>query len=202
MTNGDCFDVDERYMTQETGNRKKIYHRKRDVNTFAYLCGANKTIFEGIDEKRAGWIDYCLVSLVLSAFTFEAFLNHLGSRIVPDWQSVDRKPMKEKLKLIAKHLGVQVKHRTDPWRTVTQLQKFRDQIAHGRSESLNDEVIRAGETKIYEDKPETEWEKFCTEEKARRCFDCVLEAMRVLNVAAGFDEYPETDFGLMRRWSE
>ncbi|MGO9484152.1 MAG: hypothetical protein ACLPX9_06165 [Rhodomicrobium sp.] len=82
-----------------------------------------------------------LASLVFRAFSFEAFLNHVGSKQYQDWKTWERgKGWKIKINKILTKRGAP-DYSLEPWCTVDPLRKFRDPIAHGHDLSLEDEDL-------------------------------------------------------------
>jgi len=82
---------------------------------------------------------------VLTAFTFEAYLNHIGPRTVHDWAEKERFAMWSKFKLLRKELGVAFPggRGVRPLKTIAELFTFRDALAHGKSLELRLEKQQA-----------------------------------------------------------
>jgi hypothetical protein len=144
--------------------QKVIVEKERIVHTYSELWHASDCVLNsGIEEpKGSSW--QFLSSALLSAFTFEAYLNHVGERTIKCWEDLDRLPPMSKFNLICETLGVQF---TDglgarPLQTVEKLFNFRNTIAHGRSLKLEPQPIhRDNNDKVDHylgEKLLTEWE--------------------------------------------
>ena len=75
-------------------------------------------------------------SLVFTAFTLEAYLNHLGRKLFRCWDDLERLGPIEKLNVIADRAAVKIDYGKRPWQAMKQLFGFRNDIAHGKSEML------------------------------------------------------------------
>ena len=72
---------------------------------------------------------------MLTAFAFEAYLNHVGPTLFPAWEHFDRLPPWAKFELLCDKLNVSFPKGTGtrPLQTIVELLSFRNTIAHGRS---------------------------------------------------------------------
>src|SRR3954453_6949763 len=86
--------------------RKLAVSRQRPVHSYAELWHASHCVLEaGLREPRGSSWQF-LSSAVLTAFTFEAYLNHIGPQTIDDWSAKERHGMWDKFKLLRKALGV------------------------------------------------------------------------------------------------
>jgi hypothetical protein len=109
--------------------------KTRMVHTYSELWHASACVLEaGRREPRGASWQY-LSSLVLTAFSFEAYLNHAGERVIACWEDVERLPPLGKFKLLCEILGVDFPKgkATRPLQTISELIEFRNTIAHGRT---------------------------------------------------------------------
>jgi hypothetical protein len=164
----------------------------RAVKTFAHLSHGSGVIRDRALKKESGYYWDSMASLLLTAFSFEAYLNHLGGRLLPYWEQLDRLPWQKKLQVILTHL----KHTPDlgkaPYQTLYGLFLFRNAVAHGRDTKENfgpeirlidDETFRAHEL------IKTEWEKVCTPEWAQKALTDIKEIIEQLHDLAGFEKF-------------
>ena len=115
-----------------TGPVKAKVKRRRDVNTSAELSHANWVLLENAEQKREGWFYECLVTIVVAAFKFEAYLNHVGNVLFPSWWAEkERLSHRQKRKLICAHLNIAETDGERPWLTLADLFRFRNLVAHG-----------------------------------------------------------------------
>jgi hypothetical protein len=70
----------------------------------------------------------------LTAFAFEAYLNHLGPKVMASWEELDRVSPLAKLNVLSELLGVTFPGKgARPLSTMVELYKFRNQVAHGKT---------------------------------------------------------------------
>ena len=98
---------------------RAMISKKRTIHTYS--------------ELGAAW--QFLSSLVLTAFTFEAYLNHVGAGLFADWEAKDRLPVMCKFDLLCTTLNVAFTEGKGqrPLQTVHKLMRFRNTVAHGRT---------------------------------------------------------------------
>ena len=107
-------------------------------------------------------------SLLLTAFTFEAFLNHLGDKRIKFWEEIERIGVMNKYSVLCKELNLEPDFSKRPYQTLKLLFRFRNSIAHGRSMVLDGKKIILSEDEPWDHEPKTDWEEFCTEAIAER----------------------------------
>jgi hypothetical protein len=106
--------------------------KQSEVRTYFELWKASECALKaGLAEpKGVSWP--FLSSLVLTAFSFEAYMNHVLANLRPSsweedkWLSWDRK-----CALLCDQLQLQPDYSKCPWQTVKMLHAFRNTLAHG-----------------------------------------------------------------------
>lgn len=170
---------------------RALVKHSRNVNTFAELSHANLVLLENTEQRREGWFYECLTTIVVAAFKFEAYLNHVGKAIFPSyWSEMERLSHKQKRKIICAHLHIVEADGERPWNTLGDLFRFRNCVAHGKSEILDPpEVAESGEIEELRRKmPLAEWEERCTIEFAERAYEDTEAIMRQIHLAAGLNK--------------
>jgi len=127
------------------GSRTLAVSRQRLVHSYAELWHASRCVLDvGLKEPRGSSWQF-LSCAVLTAFTFEAYLNHIGPRTVADWPSKERFAIWSKFKILRKALGVTFPRGKSvrPLKTIADLFEFRDSLAHGRSLDLKAEKLQS-----------------------------------------------------------
>ena len=113
--------------------------QQRDVHMYAELWHASKCVLQkGLeDEKGCSW--QFLSSIVLTAFCFEAYLNHVGATQLSCWRTVESLSPLKKFELICELLKVNFPKGFDerPLQNLKELQLFRNTMAHGKTETLS-----------------------------------------------------------------
>jgi hypothetical protein len=167
-----------------------IYTGKRDVRTFAELSHAADILMQTAQEHLRGNLYTVLSSLLLRAFTFEAYLNHLGERHLKLWDAKKQLRWFDKFKKICKRLSFTPKKSARPYSTLRPLFDFRNLMAHGKSETINEErEVNSQDADKYH-WPRTEWEKFCTFENVKRAKRDITAIIITLHKQAGLTDDP------------
>jgi len=167
-----------------------IYSAKRNVNTFAELSHAADILMQTAQEYRRGNLYTALSSLLLRAFTFEAYLNHLGERHLKLWDARELLGWSKKFAKICQRLSFTPDESVRPYSTLRSLFKIRNLMAHGRTEAINEErEVNSQDADRYF-WPLTEWEKFCTFENVLRAKEDITKIIIELHKKAGLSDNP------------
>ncbi len=170
--------------------KNAVYSGTREVRTYVDLAhGADVLI--GKAEKDAEGSYYTTMSaLLLIAFTFEAYLNHLGAKTHSFWEEIEPINVVDKYSVLCKTLNVCPDVSKRPYQTLKDLFKFRNAIAHGKSQIL-EETKRVGALDDpYDHSPKAHWEEFSVLHNAKRAKSDVVEIIAELHKAAGLGDYP------------
>lgn len=112
--------------------------KERDVHTYAELWHASHCVLEKgrADPEGSTW--QFLSSMLLTAFSFEAYLNHVGSTLFSQWHHLERLPPWSKFELISEKLELSFPagQGARPLQTISKLLDFRNTMAHGRSHQI------------------------------------------------------------------
>jgi hypothetical protein len=116
-----------------------------------------------------------LSSLLLTAFTFEAYMNHIGPSLFKVWQMhLDRLPPLGKFELLCENLAVSFPGGwgARPLQTVKKLFDFRNTMAHGRPEQLKTRpkvhTVESYHSDLHEE-PLTDWEQLIQTASFAQC---------------------------------
>jgi hypothetical protein len=117
---------------------KVVIAKERTIHTYAELWHAADCVLRAGQENPKGSTWQFLSALILTAFSFEAYLNHVGSKTLSNWGDHDWQSPLEKLKLLVEILGLQFETGPGerPRQTLSRLFIFRNAIAHGRTAEL------------------------------------------------------------------
>ena len=84
----DVFDV---FYTLEIMVASVYISKERQLITYSNFWNASRFLLEsGKRDERGSYYQF-LASLVFSAFTFEAFLNHIGEHLFSRWPELERR---------------------------------------------------------------------------------------------------------------
>ncbi|MCJ7653693.1 MAG: hypothetical protein MUO97_00050 [Dehalococcoidia bacterium] len=175
--------------------------KERQVNTYAEMWHASDVMLGKAKENPEGSFYQLMASLIFTAFTLEAYLNHIGQSIFKCWDDLEQLSPKRKLNLIAEKLKIERDDSKRPFQTVSKLFKFRNDIAHGKTVRLKSENqinvvdldytlnVRLGQHL------ETPWQKYCSLRNAERAREDVKIIIQKLHKAAGVTDHILFSFG-------
>jgi hypothetical protein len=66
------------------------YSGNHTVLTYSYLRNSSNCLLKKAEETEEGNVHTSLASLVMSAFSLEASLNHIGTKLFPFWKDVEK----------------------------------------------------------------------------------------------------------------
>lgn len=119
--------------------KKAHVEKERKIHMYAELWHASNCVLEsGINEAEGSAWQF-LSSVLLTAFTFEAYLNHVGPKVFQCWPELERLPPLSKFELLCEKLNVKFSggYGQRPLQTIVSLIEFRNTMAHGRSNKIN-----------------------------------------------------------------
>jgi hypothetical protein len=176
-----------------TGNH--ILESAREVNAYYELkIGADKLLgMAKLDEKGSHYV--IMSALLMTAFTFEAYLNHLGKAKLAFWSQIEHVGVWQKLNVLALTFEVNLDWSRRPYQTLKSLFDFRNSIAHGKSELIKQskEVFATGLADIdvfSQGSPKAKWEAFCTLKNAERCLSDMTDLVTKLHNSAQMPGQP------------
>ena len=73
-----------------------IYTGTREVRTFVDLNHGADVLIQKTEEEPKGSYYTTMGALLLTAFTFEAYLNHLGQKRIKFWEEIESIKVLEK----------------------------------------------------------------------------------------------------------
>jgi hypothetical protein len=161
-----------------------VVTKRRTVRTYAELWHASECLLKAGADNKKGSAWQFLSSVMLTAFTFEAYLNHAGAATFRCWPDIDQLPPRSKLQLLCEELGVNFPdgYGARPLQTISVLLNFRNTLAHGRSVEIEaTPLLRTTENyhAAYREELLTDWESLIQDEvfavRAREDVRAVLE---------------------------
>lgn len=156
---------------------------------FGELSHGNYVLLDNAKQQKDGYFYEIMSCLVVAAFKYEAFINHLGYALLSSWHELERERHSDKQSAILTELGVSIDKGRRPFQTLYDLFYARDELAHGKPQLLVHDSVT--ETRDREDmrrhKPLTKWESLCTLNFAERAYDVTESIADSLWTSAGFD---------------
>ena len=92
-------------------------------------------LLDRAEHESEGRLLNLQAAAVFTAFTFEAYLNHVGQEEIAFWEEIDRISYHKKLAVITKQLGMKLDMSAQPGQTISELFKLRNNLAHGRTKT-------------------------------------------------------------------
>lgn len=119
------------------------YESKYDfeTKTYAALLHTASHLIDSAEKRAEGSLLDLQAATVFLAFTFEAYLNHVGAKEIPFWEEIDRISNTEKLAVLSKQLGFKPDKSKRPFQTIKGLFELRNGLAHGRTERVKKTVL-------------------------------------------------------------
>lgn len=168
-----------------------IFEGSREVRTYVDLWHGANVLLIKTEEDQKGSYYTAMGSLLLRAFTFEAYLNHIGSQTFDFWKEIELLNVRQKYNVLCKRFGLNPDDSRRPYQTLQSLFNFRNAIAHGRSKILGLLAIEVdSKSDPYKHTPKAHWEEYCTPQNAQRAKKDVSEIIAELHKAAGLGDYP------------
>jgi hypothetical protein len=157
---------------------------------YAELWDASECVLAAGMKQPHGSSSQFLSSIVLTAFAFEAYLNHVGPQVLSCWGGLERRlSPNSKLQLLCETLKVSLPGTTRkrPRKTICELFKFRNTLAHGRSKTitLQPKSVDVDELGAYRaDRLLSDWEQLIEDcEFAKRAREDVEAVLKLLQAA-------------------
>jgi len=152
------------------------------LKTYIELWSSAQFFYETAKAEPRGSAHQFKGCVIFAAFTFEAYLNHVGALTFKNWDSYERKlGYREKLGLIDDKLKFGVDHGKPPFQVIDKLFKVRNAMAHGKTELLNEEK------EVHESQVEqeisfllSEWEEYSNEKNVEKVMESVENAMKLI----------------------
>ena len=151
---------------------------KHTTITYTYLYKSAVQSYEKGISSEEGDFYYNLNSIVMSAFSFEAFLNHCGKYffeegLIDDWDEFKWEKTLEKFDIITTLAKVEIDKSTFPYQSIPELMRLRNALAHGETETIHSELEVEKYDEIRNKLNRPEWEIKCNSEIAKRFIDDV-----------------------------
>ena len=128
--------------------------------------------------------------MIFTAFSLEAYLNHLGNHVTEFWETIERKlNPKEKLDTLATILEIDLDFGTRPFQTFHRMFTLRNSLAHGRTENLTVNSIQVLSDDDVPHMPSTSWEEEISIENASKYLEDAKAMIINLSEKAGIEEY-------------
>lgn len=167
-----------------------IYKGTREVRTFVDLAHGADVLIMKTEQEQKGSYYTTMSALLLTAFTFEAYLNHLGEKTIKFWEEIEPIKVIDKYSVFCKNLTLSPDFSKRPYQTLKTLFKFRNAIAHGKSKILQETKEVSSQDDPHDHTPKAHWEEYSILENAKQAKDDISQIITELHKAAGLGDYP------------
>jgi len=123
-------------------------------------------------------------------FTLFSLIGNLGYSQIKFWDKIESIRIMDKYSVLCKEFEVEPDFSKRPYQTLKSLFKFRNSIAHGKSQILEKTKKVDTNSDPYDHSPKTHWEEFCTITNAEKSKDDIEQIITELHNAAGLGNYP------------
>lgn len=167
-----------------------IYEGIREVRTFVDLAHGADVLIGKTEHEPKGSYYTTMSALLLTAFTFEAYLNHLGEKTFKFWEEIEPIKVIDKYSVLCKNLNLSPDFSKRPYQTLKTLFKFRNAIAHGKSQILQETKEVSLKDDMHDHTPKAHWEEYSILENAKRAKEDISQIITELHEAAGLGDSP------------
>jgi len=129
--------------------------------------------------------------VVFMAFSVEAYLNSIGSRVVKHWDNIERLGWRDKIEILHSIAGKEADWGEEPLQFIHSLFVVRDKLAHGKPERVISQEYQTKEDALnvaptHQEQPD--WYKKLSREWVVTAKDKFRIAMQYLGSLYGFHE--------------
>jgi hypothetical protein len=108
---------------------------------FVSLRSAARRYLKQAKDKPRGYCYDCMTAMLYSAFMIEAYVNEIGDHLFKNWKKDhDRKPLKQKVKVIGKILGTKFDFGIPPLCSIHHIMNYRHLAVHAKAQNLTEDV--------------------------------------------------------------
>jgi hypothetical protein len=175
-------------MTSQKPSKVQVL-KERTINTYSELWHGLGVLLQRSKNETLGSYWLRMSSLILTAFSFEAYLNHIGQKLFACWPIFEKLVSPEdKLDIVCEKIEIDLLKGKRPRQTVRELFKFRNDLAHGRTVTVpqkKNAICDVDLDQYFEEFfiqwPLATWEKYCSENNAVRARDDIKQIMQLIH---------------------
>jgi hypothetical protein len=183
----------EKYRVRRQAKKNIYIHNDLSNAAFHFKKSVDSRVKEGNREGIAFEVMACLSML---AFSFEARINFLGSKLFQEkWK--ERQAFNNKVGQVINKVKLGLPEQERPFISIEKLKIFRDSIAHGKPCTIEvDEVVEVG----YDDLDRVVdlsagWEDFCSESVMVEIYEDIEEIWQLLLSKSGLELFETITHG-------
>jgi len=173
--------------------KNAIFEGSKEIRTYYDLNHGSDALIRIANEFPQGSYFTLMSSILLRAFALEAYLNDIGAKTFVFWEEVDSIRVLDKYNLFCKHLKIDADYSKRPYQTLKELFKFRNEIAHGRSQLINVTKEVSSLEDPFDHIPKPKWKEYCNLKNAERVKKDIEKIITELHERLGLGKYPFMD---------
>jgi hypothetical protein len=183
----------EKYRVRRQAKKNIYIHNDLSNAAFHFKKSVDSRVKEG---NRVGIAFEVMACLSMLAFSFEARINFLGSKLFQEkWK--ERQAFNNKVGQVINKVKLGLPEQERPFISIEKLKIFRDSIAHGKPCTIEvDEVVEVG----YDDLDRVVdlsagWEDFCSESVMVEIYEDIEEIWQLLLSKSGLELFETITHG-------
>lgn len=150
----------------------------KSINTYGYLISASENGLVAAEILEEGSFYSYMSSLVFSAFTMEAYINHVGDYLFVFWDDVEKLRPLGKLNLVCSLIAHDIDMGKRPYQSLTKLFKFRNELAHGKTKFPSAD----------KNSKQPWWRDYCTKTNAENVRTDIAKIIQEINTASEIND--------------
>lgn len=143
------------------------------------------------EDRREGIGLDIMAAIVMTAFTFESYLNFVGQRVLEEsW--TEKEPVFKKIKFLSEKLSIDWNENIRPFSTLKELHRIRNFLAHGKPQPTKRDWKSVGthdELQMELQSFIPDWQTGVSYEFLERAFEDVDAVWRLLLDTAGITSF-------------
>ena len=171
-------------------NIEIVKESSREVKTYVELMSGAESMLRKAESGIEGGY-YCIMSaLTLCAFSFEAYMNHIGIKYYSLWTKEERIPILDKYAKICEKLSIgDPDYSEGDSQRLKLLIKYRDTMAHGVTHDLELKKQTKKSENDLSFVQSADWESFTIIENAQKSIESVQRIINQINESADLGDY-------------
>lgn len=168
---------------------------ERTTNIYVSLHSNAKISLDDAIKNNEGRFYKTMTSIIFSAFTIEAYCNHILKNNEENWKGLERLPPFVKLEELYKSYGIKFDKSKRPIQSIKTMFDFRNMMAHGKTETNNDskklkkDILSISQSDLL-DLSKTKWEEINSLKNAEIIFEDMEKIIRLINSVIEKNEDP------------
>jgi hypothetical protein len=175
---------------KEDGKKFRV-QASNTTKPYVYCFHAACEALEQAQKVETGNFYFRMMAGVFAAFTYEAYLNHIGQEHIREWGILEKTMNhKEKLRFLKQKLNFTTDPKQRPFQTLKDIYELRDSLAHGKTKTIKkDDIVNKSQVGSAE-YPQANWKKLCALKSVTLMVEDVEAMVRSINTQLGSNREP------------